>query len=258
MSVSYSIDSTRVSHREYWWGTRSPLVLLAWILKWLHVRIPTSTDDPNVESTCPFLVEALPADVAQGFEPTATKLASLGFLDPIYHVFQDTGTSTKIFWATFRHSAGEHFARIHRRTWQQARVADRGAFVLFFTAYADGTFAGSSSGKPDLATPGSVPMRWRRGASPEELWQAHLEFVAATRQTSVQPVRSRGELLEATERHHVLLRDFNLQRGVFRARTEAEQASASAVAARLEEATASGLQNPEVLAEVERIQTQRP
>ena len=100
MSAFYSIDSTRVSHREYWWGTRSPAVLIGWLLKWLRVRIPSSTDDPNVESTTPFLVEALPADVTQRFESLAVELTALGFLDPIFHVFQDTGTSTTIFWAT--------------------------------------------------------------------------------------------------------------------------------------------------------------
>jgi hypothetical protein len=179
MSAFYSIDSTRVSHREYWWGTRSPAVLIGWLLKWLRVRIPSSTDDPNVESTLPFLVEALPADVAQRFEPRAAELIALGFLDPIYHVFQDTGTSTTIFWATFRHSSGQHFARIHQRIWHQTRVADRGTFVLFFTAFTDGTFAGSSSGKPDLDTPAAVPMSRRQGAGETALWAAHLEFVAA-------------------------------------------------------------------------------
>src|SRR5919198_417125 len=78
MSAFYSIDSTRVSHREYWWGTRSPAVLIGWLLKWLRVRIPSSTDDPNVESTLPFLVEALPADVAQRFEPRAAEFDRVG------------------------------------------------------------------------------------------------------------------------------------------------------------------------------------
>src|SRR5882672_2823717 len=237
MSAFYSIDSTRVSHREYWWGTRSPAVLIGWLLKWLHVRIPSSTDDPNVESTTPFLAEALPADVAQRFAPVANELTALGFLDPVYHVFQDTGTSTTIYWATFRHASGQHFGRIHQRIWHQTRTVDRGTFVLFFTAFDDGTFAVSSSGKPDLDTPGTVPMLRRQGVTPSALWSAHVEFVAANRQAGVRPIRSREELLDATERHHILLRDFNLKRGVFRVRSDVEQASAIAVAGRLEEAT---------------------
>jgi Zn-dependent protease len=258
MSAFYSIDSTRVSHREYWWGTRSPAVLIGWLLKWLHVRIPSSTDDPNAESTTPFLVEALPADVAQRFAPIANELTALGFLDPVHHIFQDTGTSTTIYWVTFRHSSGQHFARIHQRIWHQTKTVDRGTFVLFFTAFEDRTFIVSSSGKPDLDTPSSVPMLRRHGATSSALWSAHVEFVAANRKAGIQPVRSREELLGATERHHILLRDFNLQRGVFRIRSGAEHASAIAVAGRLEEATAGGLRHPEVLAEVERIQTKRP
>ena len=258
MNTFYAIDSTRVSHREYWWGTRSPLVLIGWILKWLRIRIPGSTDDPNVESTMPFVVEALPTDVANRFEIVAVELAGLGFLDPVYHVFHDSGTATTIYWATYRHSSGQHFARIHQRIWHHASAVNRGTFVLFFTAFTDGTFAGSSSGKPDLDTPATVPMLRRQKATPSALWTAHVEFVAAQRNASVQPVRSREELLAATERHHILLRDFNLARGVFRVRSDAEHATATAVAARLQEATAGGLRHPEVLAEVERIQTKRP
>src|SRR5262249_10820045 len=130
--------------------------------------------------------------------------------------------------------------------------------VMFFTAFTDGTFAGSSSGKADLDTPAAVPMLRRQGATVSALWAAHVEFVAARWQATVRPIRSREELLDATERHHLLLRDYNLARGVFRARSEAEQSSARAAAARLQEATAGGLQHAEVLAEIERIQTQRP
>ena len=36
MSQFYEIDSTKFSHREYWWGSKSPLVLIAWLIKWLR------------------------------------------------------------------------------------------------------------------------------------------------------------------------------------------------------------------------------
>jgi len=258
MSEFYSIDSSRVSHREYWWGTPSPLVVFGWSLKWLRVRIPSSSDDPNVDFISPFVTDALPADVAQRFEPVAGELAELGFLDPVYHVIYDPGTATTIFWATYRHSSGQHFARIHQRLWQQAKPVDRGMFVLFYTEFMDGTFAGSSSGKPDFDTPATVPMVRRHRATTSALWEAHGAAVATKSSVAVRPLGSREELIVATERLHVLLRDFHLARGVFRVRSTAEKTSATAVAARLQEATAGGLQHPEVLAEVERIQTQRP
>ena len=121
MSQFYEIDSTRVSHREYWWGTKSPLVIIGWLIKWLRIRIPNSSDDPNTESTLPFVVESLPLEIAAGFQSLANELAGLGFFDPVYHVIHDAGTRTTVYWATFRHESGNHFARIHQRIWQQAQ-----------------------------------------------------------------------------------------------------------------------------------------
>ena len=258
MSAFYSIDSTRVSHREYWWGHPSPMVVFAWLLKWLGVRVPTSSNDPNTEAITPFLVEALPQAVTQQFAAATAELSALGFSEPLFHLIHDPVTATTIYWATFRHSSGQHFARIHQRLWQQANPSNRGTFVLFFTPLADGTFIGSSSGKPDFDTPATVPMLRQRGATPANLWPKHQEFVAARRQADFQLLRTREELIAATERHHVLLRDFHLRRGVFRPLSATEQATVTAVSTRLEEATASGYRHPGVLAEVERIQSERP
>src|ERR1043165_2573879 len=178
MSTFYAIDSTRVSHREYWWGTRSPAVLVGWILKWLRIRIPSSTDDPNVDSTLPFIVEALPPEVAIRFQPLTEDLARLGFLEPVYHVIRDAGTSTIIHWATFRHQSGQHFARIHQRLWQRTKTADRGTFLLLFSAFTDGTFVVSSSGKPDLDAPPQAFVQRLRDVTPTALWEAHLLLAA--------------------------------------------------------------------------------
>jgi hypothetical protein len=106
MGLFYQVDSARVTHAEYWWDTRSPLVLVGWIAKWLRIRLPSSTDDPNTESTFPFLVEALPEEVPPHFDVLIQQLNALGFRDPVYHVIHDPGTRTTIFWATLRHSSG--------------------------------------------------------------------------------------------------------------------------------------------------------
>src|SRR5512142_1059436 len=103
----YDIDSTRVTHREYWWGSRSPLVLIGWLIKWLHIRIPSSSDDPNVDSTSPFVSEALPAEIAAVFAPLAAELDTMGFHDPVDHVIYDAGTRTWTYWATFAHDSGQ-------------------------------------------------------------------------------------------------------------------------------------------------------
>jgi Zn-dependent protease len=254
----YSIDSTRVSHKEYWWGNRSPLVLIGWLTKWLRIRLPNSTDDPNVESTYPFIREALPDDVAIGFSPLVTTLQQLGFEEPVHHVIQDPGTSTTIHWATFRHSSGQHFARIHKRIWHQAQKSDRGTFVQFFTSYADGTFLCSSSGKPDLDAPPTVTMLRRRGMDPSRLWDEHLKVSGAQVGKEIISSSNTQDTLYAIERLHALLRDFHLARGVFKPRNEAERASDEAFTTRVAEANAGGMQYPEVLAELERLQTAKP
>ncbi len=258
MSTFYAIDYSRVSHREWWWSARSPLVLIGWLLKWLRIRTPGSTDDPNVDTTLPFVVAALPEEVAARFQPLAEELTRLGFKDPVYHVISDTGTSTTIYWATFRHESGQHFARIHRRIWQhQAKPADRGTFVLIGTAFTDGMFAISSSGKPDLETPPEIAMQRLRGLAPTALWEAHL-LAAAHSGKAVPSISTREELLGAVERHHALLRDFHLARGVFRPRTGAEESQAEAFAATVASAQAAGLEHAEVLAELERLQVHKP
>ncbi|PYJ01901.1 MAG: hypothetical protein DME25_17290, partial [Verrucomicrobia bacterium] len=258
MSTFYAIDSAQVSHREYWWGTRSPAVLLGWLLKWLRIRIPSSTDDPNVDSTLPFVVEALPPEVALRFQTPAQELAALGFVEPVYQIIRDAGSSTTIYWATFRHHSGQHFARIHQRIWHQARRADRGTFLSLFTAFTDGTFVVSSSGKPDLAAPPTVHVQRLRGATASALWEAHLLLVAEQANKMVQATRTREELLAIAEQHHVLLRDFPLARGVFRQRTVTEQGQADAFAATVAQAGAAGLEHADVLAELERLQLRKP
>ncbi len=259
MSAFYDIDSTRVTHREYWWGSRSPLVLIGWLIKWLHVRIPSSSDDPNVDSISPFLTEALPPEIAAVFAPVATELDGLGFHDPVYHVIYDAGTRTWIYWATFAHDSGRCFARIHHRIWHQAQKAHRGLFPMFFTEFADGTFLVSSAGKPDMAAPQSVQMNRMRGASAEKLFAAHEGIAQSLSQRKmISPVRSREDLLTASERHHVLMRDFHLGRGVFRPRSAAGQASAAEFAAAVAQAEATSQEHGEVLAEVARLQDKKP
>jgi hypothetical protein len=259
MSQFYAIDSSRVTLREYWWWTKSPLVLISWILKWLHVTIPSSSDDPNVDSTLPFQTQAFPPEIVERFRPLTAELASFGFQDPIYHVIYDPGTRTTIYWSTFLHTSGKHFARIHHRIWQQAQKADRGLFPMFFTGFSDGTFLVSSAGKPDMAAPETVRMNRMRGAKAKVLWAAHSRlFDAMSQRKMVSQSNEQADLVQASERHHVLLRDFHLARGVFRPRTKTEQAGAAAFSARVTEAQAGGVENPEVLAELERLQEQKP
>ena len=259
MSEFYAIDSTRVSLREYWWGSKSPLVIIGWLLKCLRIRIPSSSDDPNTESTLPFVVDSLPPNVTVAFQDFTGQMATLGFQEPVFHLINDPGTRAKTYWATFRHVSGKHFARIHHRVWQQAQKANRGMFPMFFTEFTDGTFLVSSAGKPDMAAPESVRMNRLPRAPALVLWGAHEQLAnSLAERRMVAPVSTREDLIQASERHHILLRDFHLARGVFRRLTPKEKGKAETYAASVEQARASGQENAEVFAELERLQQQKP
>ena len=258
MSTFYDLDSTQVSHREYWWGNRSPLVLIGWFTKWFRLRIPGSTDDPNVDSTASFLVTELPPEIAARMEPLALELTALGFREPVYHQINEPGSPTTIYWATFRHSTGQHLARIHHRAWQQTRTVQRALFPLFITEFTDGGFLVSSSGKPDLDAPPTVRMNRMRKAATLKLWEAHEQLAANSFDQSIARIVTREQIVASGERLHVLLRDFHLARGVFRERSAEAQASAQAFAAKVAEAKAGGLEHAEVLAELDRLQSKKP
>ena len=259
MNPCYDIDSTKVTHREYWWGSKSPLVLIGWIIKWLHIRIPSSSDDPNIESVQPCVVVELPLEVQSRFQPLIRQLGALEFHSPVYHVIEDPGTGTKILWATFLHASGQCFARIHHRTWTKAVKSSRALSPMFFTEFADGTWLVSSAAKPDMLAPAVVQMNRRHNAPVEKLWAAHQQLLEAlSARKNISPVSSPGEMLAAIERHHVLLRDFHLARGVFKPRSAAAQAQAAAFAARVREIQSQGLEHADVLAELDSLQNKKP
>lgn len=257
MSEFYDINSTKVSLKEYW-DEANVLAVIGWVLKTLRVRTPCSTDDPNVDSTHSFLVHALPDWVMAEFQPIFASLETLGFHSPVFHFINDPGTQTTVYWATLQHQSGAHFARIHRRNWDRAANVKRKPFVMFFTGFMDGTFLVSSSGKPDLAVPPTVDLKRKTGAKPEALWAFHEQRRGATGRQDFVAVSNRDELLWSVERHHILLRDFNLARGVFCPRSANAKAQADAYAARVETARASGSSYPEVMAHLDALEQKKP
>jgi Zn-dependent protease len=258
MSQFYQVDSTKVSLREYWWGSRSPLVIIGWLLKWLRVRIPSSSDDANTDSTIPFVTTPPPLEVQPLFAPLTQELSQLGFYEPVFHVIYDPGSSTTLYWATFLHTSGQHLGRIHHRAWGRVVRPKPVLFPMFITGFTDGTFLVSSSGKPDMAAPATIEMIRKQGAKVQHLWAAHeqrLQQLSARKM--IRPVKSRHDLIAVCEDLHILQRDFHLARGVFRPRTEAETAKAQATATKVEEARAGGFENAEVLVELEKLQNKK-
>ena len=259
MSQFYEVDSRHVSLRELWWWHKSPLVIIPFLLKWFRTRTPCSSDDPNTDSTLPFVVDQFPADIVVDFVPLANEFARLGFIYPVYHIIHDPGSQVAIYWATFRHPSGQYFARIHQRYWHRAAKPNRGIFPIFFTRFTDGTFQASSAGKPDMAAPATIEMLRMPYVSTTALWQKHIERTAQLEHAkTIAPVNSKDELIAVTEQFHLLVRDFHLARGVFQLRTTEQETAAANDAARLAQWKADGVEHADVLVELARIQKEQP
>ena len=257
MSQFYDVDSRKVSHAEIWAETKI-FAIVGWIIKWLRIRVPCSMDDPPVDSILPFAAESLPGFIIAQFQPQFDALTSLGFHSPVYLVIRDPGTQTTVFWATFLHESGMHYARVQLRHWDKGINSRRKPYITFFTGFLDGTFLATSAGKPDSKMPATVDLKFKTGAAGEKLWITHEQRIAASGRTDFAGVSNRDELLWILERHHILLRDFNLGRGVFCQRDEKSQATADANQARFESAQADGYEHAAILAQVIELQEKKP
>jgi len=259
MPTFYEIDSVGANLTELWWTChRKPLgFVVALLAKLLRSRVPFSSDDPNVDSTLECIYEELPAEISDHFRPLADELRELGFQDPVYHYINDDGTGTTLYWATYRHSSGEHCARIHNRYWARAAKRERALFTIIFTPFSDGTFLLSSAGTPDTPAPRSVKMNRMPGVKPSSLWLAHQKL--ATRENkSITAVRNQAEVIQACENLHVSQRDYHLASGFFRQRHPDETAKAAEFTAKVDDLRTQGSSHPEVLAEIARLEEQKP
>jgi Zn-dependent protease len=257
--VFYTINSTKVSHREYWWGRPNPMVLTGWLTKWLRVRIPSSTDDLNVESLRPFEASddaAIPPDARDRMTPLLNDLLGLGFGSPVFHVIDDPMNSTRSYLATLLHPSGKAVARVHDRVWYVRVPAKRRTFVAFISQRGDGTVLVTSGARKDMTWPASVDLEYHTGAPTAELWAEQQRRLGGSTMP-VTPITTREQMLAAAERHHALLRDHHLRRGVFVPYSAADHASQAAAAQARQHALATGSQHSDVLAEITKLQNQR-
>lgn len=254
----YRIDARHITLKECWWGTRTPLALVAWlILKATGDRVPCSTDDPAVESLEPFEVDetALPPAIRDRFQDGAKQLAALGFHSPSWHAIADRRQKTETYLATFAHRSLPVVARLHSRLWAIKTPPRETHFVELITAFADGTFLWSLSGKADMLAPRTCRIVRRRDASPADLLKLHEQALGsdpAIRRRM--PASARDQALDVAERLHEAVRDFHVKRGVFAPFSRADHDQAAADQQVRHQAVATGSGYPEVLVEIDRIQ----
>src|SRR6476646_8474158 len=139
--VFYAIDSRRVTLREYWWGSRIGVIAAA-ILKLLRIRVPSATDDANVESLGAFERPAgdVPGIVVQRFAPLLQQLKTLGFHSPIWHVIEDDLHTVRTYLATLQGDTGRVWARVHHKVWNGVTPPRTKLYCELVSEMAGGTF----------------------------------------------------------------------------------------------------------------------
>src|SRR5882757_2058547 len=137
----YKVDSTRVSLREYWWECKSPslwpVFFIGCLLKFLHVRIPSSTDDLTVDDlrSCRARESDLEPEVLTKFVPRETALGELGFHSPAYYVADDVLQHTSYRMSCLLNDSEEVFAQIRFRLWTKRKPAKEKLYINFVTAF---------------------------------------------------------------------------------------------------------------------------
>ena len=253
--IFYRIDSTRVSWREYWWGARSPKVLLAWLFKLLRVRLPGTSDDPAVESLSPFAVSeaALPPELREQVMPVLAELRAEGFTSPSFLCIDDVLHRTETVMVTCAHA--QAIGRVHLRRWRFIQPPKLTLFTEYISELSDGTFLWTLSSTPDTLAPRSCASEHHVGAAPSRLWKIHCARLAQARKRATPvPVSDAAAL---AERHHVAVRDFHRGRGFFRPLDEADHERSARDSEARDAAAAAGLGNAEVLAEIDAIERGR-
>ncbi|MDI9445281.1 MAG: hypothetical protein QM844_14025 [Planctomycetota bacterium] len=259
----YRLDSTRVTLREYWWGTRSPLVVFGWLAKWLRIGLPGSVDDPNVDSLAPFRVAPgdLPAEARSKFHALHEAIEAIGFRAPVCYWVHDIQHQTEICQAAYVHPSGQTFAKLHGRIWRLPRPPRQYFFPMFLTRFTDGSYLVSTAGRRDILAPPGCRENRLVGAAPETLWAAHQRAVQEEQLfKTVAPVRGEADLVAAVEAHHAMLRDFHVERGVFAPIPPEEERQVAEAAAAALSAGPDGedrAQDLTILNEIEKLRNKR-
>jgi Zn-dependent protease len=232
----YRVDSSRASFRELWRDTRSPVVLAAWLIKLLRVKMEGSINDPNVVSLRTFSVadSAVSAVVGkttlQKFGPVVRELQALGFDRPVFFAIDDRFHHTRLHQVAMLHHDGRTVARVTHRA-EGMNYTKLHFHTEFFTELESGEFLHASSARAQTNQPPRCRLVWKYGAAASQLWIIHRQALDEASESGqrVVAVRDRAQVIDLLERHHELIRDFNIARGVFKALRGGELTKAEAI-----------------------------
>jgi len=258
----YRVDSSRNTFAELWRDMRSPAVVLAWLSKLMRVKLQGSVNDLNVVSLRPFVVsdpeeDSLPADAMLMLSPIVRELTELGFSERLSFYVDDRFHSSKVAQVALLHSDGRTIARANHRV-EEVQGRKVHGFTEFITELSGGNFLYSSSARAQLNVPPQCQLNWHPKAGASQLWVTHKQALNDTGQAASAMTHSgRDGMLDALERHHGVVRDCLLQRGVFSAMQGEDLAQVQALDRSVEQARGGPFEEPEVMAHLERLQQKR-
>ncbi|HEX4796116.1 MAG TPA: site-2 protease family protein [Humisphaera sp.] len=260
--VIYKLDSSKASFAELARDSRGAGRVFVFTSKVFRMRLPGSVNDPNVESLRPFEVafESFPPDVAARIESSLAELSAAGFdvRNRICHLIVDLYHRSSIFIVSVTRADGKAVARVFLRREGSAVVPKTHFYVDLLTELLDGRFLWTTGAKAILSAPGQVQVQQIAGAPPARLAAAHqqrLDLLPAGAQ--VRGVPDREAMAQLLERHHVQIRDFHLQRKMFVPMSDADRRHAATLNDAYTQADSTGLADPAVYAEMERLQNKQ-
>jgi Zn-dependent protease len=257
----YRINLGKITFVELWKSAKAYDAVLSWVIfRLVHTAFPASTDDPAVEHLEQFHVPAatVPDHYRKTLAPLEAELTKLGFHSPIYHDIDDFLHSTGTTLASYAHPTLPVVARVHIRVWAVSTPAKVRLFVEFITAFEDGGYLWTLSSKPDLAAPPACRIAQRTGAPLKDLFELHQQ------ERAKEPLFRKAFSAQTPEmaasichKLHDEVRAFHVMRGVFVPLSDADQTRAKATQESHRQASAGTVQYPEVMLELDRIQSKK-
>ena len=259
--VIYVVDSSRASFGELWRDQRPTSVIFAWIAKIVRKRLVGSVNDPNVETLAPFEIDiaASPLHLRTTLDVPMRDMHILGFDLLAMHDIDDLFNQSRTRMVTMQRADG---GAAVGRIWHRAEGGGSKIhfYIDFLSELSDGTFVWTTAAKSVLDAPPQMHVTAQTGTSAEALWQLHQAAVQRRIVASgAQPVPASGreQVLALVERHHAIVRDFHLARKLFRPMRPTDLQRASEIRTHVDSASAAGMANPEVWAELVRMQQRK-
>lgn len=253
--VIYKVDSRRASYGELRRdaGMLPGAAIAIFITKALRVRLPGTTNDPNVEKLSPFQIapSSLPADIAARMEPMVRGFETVGFKrdDSIGHQIIDHFNNSKSWIVTMSRDDGGAIARVHVRT-EGIHVPKTHFYCDILTETTDGRYLWSTSAKAPQDAPPGIELQWKKGIAPDKLWSVHEKTLTSSAWCAdTLSVSTPDDVQAMIERHHEKIRNYHLERGVFQRLSPSELAELAVA----DGASSGGFAYPDVLAEMEKL-----